>query len=62
MNKSKDGTSRRDVLKLAGVSVPVAVAAVTAAAPQEAEAAEAPGAAGLRKTDHVKKYLETARF
>ena len=52
---------RRSFLKLASISAP---AAAIAAAAGEAEAAtEAPAAGrGLRKTAHVKKYLETARF
>jgi len=60
MKKAEAGQSRRDFLKLAGTAAPAA-AAVAALAPQEAEAAEASGE-GLRKTEHVKKYLESARF
>ena len=51
---------RRGFLKLASLAAPAA--AVTAATGGEAEAEEAPQGAGLRKTAHVKKYLETARF
>lgn len=52
---------RRDFLKLAALAAPAAVLASTG----EAAAGEAPlpeGAAGYRKTEHVKQYLETARF
>ncbi len=60
--KKKEGASRRDFLKLAGTSAPAAVAAVavgtdTAAADESLQ----PGS-GLRKTEHVKKYLASARF
>lgn len=52
--------NRRGFLKLASLAP---VAAVTAGAGGKAEAAGTPGkGAGLRKTEHVRKYLETARF
>ena len=52
---------RRGFLKLASLAAPAA--AVTAASGGEAEADEtAPQGRGLRKTEHVKKYLETARL
>lgn len=60
MSKPEAGQSRRDFLKLAGTAAPAA-AALAVAAPDDAEAAEATGT-GLRKTEHVRKYLETARF
>ncbi|MDJ0629014.1 MAG: ubiquinol-cytochrome c reductase iron-sulfur subunit N-terminal domain-containing protein [Rhodobacter sp.] len=60
MDKKEAGQSRRDFLKLAGTAAPAAVAAA-ALAPDSAEAAEATGE-GMRKTEHVKKYLESARF
>ncbi len=65
MNDDKNGErhdgSRRAFLKLASVSAP---AAALAAVSGEAAADEvaAPVGNGLRKTAHVKKYLETARF
>ncbi len=53
--------NRRGFLKLASLAAPAV--AVTAASGGRAEADETPGkSAGLRKTEHVKKYLETARF
>ncbi len=58
--KKKDGASRRDFLKLAGTSAPAAVAAM-AVGTTEAAAEEAKGS-GLKKTEHVKKYLASARF
>lgn len=60
MSQKKDGSSRRDFLKLAGTSAPVAVAAM--AVGTEAEAGEVQKTSGLPKTEHVKKYLASARF
>ena len=60
-SKKKDGASRRDFLKLAGTSAPAAVAAV-AVGTTEAAAEEVTPGSGLKKTEHVKKYLATARF
>ncbi len=59
-DKKKEGASRRDFLKLAGTSAPAAVAAVAVGAPAAADEAQ-PGSA-LKKTEHVKKYLASARF
>lgn len=58
------GASRREFLKFASVSAPAAVAAVAVGVPAEAAAVEpATGRdAVLRKTEHVKKYLASARF
>ncbi len=51
---------RRGFLKLASLAP---AAALTAGSGTEAQAAETAGkGAGLRKTEHVRKYLETARF
>ncbi|MGO4916341.1 twin-arginine translocation signal domain-containing protein [Pseudogemmobacter sp. W21_MBD1_M6] len=61
MADDKTTPSRRDFLKLAGTGAPAAVAAL-AISGVEAEAAEVDLGTGLRKTEHVKKYLETARF
>ncbi len=59
MDKKETGQSRRDFLKLAGTAAPAAAVAAVAA-PDAAEAAET--GEGMQKTEHVKKYLETARF
>lgn len=59
--KKKDGNSRRDFLKLAGTSAPAAVAAMAVGA-TEAAADEVAQGSGLKKTEHVKKYLASARF
>ena len=60
-DEQKTGASRRDFLKLAGSSAPVAAVAL-ATGTTEAAAQEAPGSLGLNKTEHVKQYLDTARF
>lgn len=66
MERSKtgtaNGTSRRDVLKLVGAGAPVALAAAAIGGTPAAAAAPDGSGAGLRKTEHVKKYLESARF
>ena len=57
----KADESRRNFLKLGAVSAPAV--ALAAAGGTEAEAAEPDVAGeGLRKTPHVKAYLESARF
>ncbi len=61
LDKKEAGQSRRDFLKLAGTAAPAAVAAAVVA-PNAAEASETPTSLGLQKTEHVKKYMETARF
>ncbi len=61
MSEQDKSTSRRDFLKLAGAGAPVAAVAVVTGG-TEAVAAQAETGEGLRKTEHVQKYLETARF
>ena len=63
MEDKKACTSRRDFLKIAGTTAPVAVAAVAVGADgAEASEAKADTAHGLTKTAHVRKYLDSARF
>ncbi|MEE8453378.1 MAG: twin-arginine translocation signal domain-containing protein [Limibaculum sp.] len=65
MSDDKAATSRRDFLKLASVTAPaVAVVAVTGAGTAEAAGARelGSGSGGYRRTEHVEKYLESARF
>lgn len=57
----KTDEGRRNFLKLAAVGAPAA-AATTVATTEEAEAATEAQGEGLRKTAHVKAYLESARF
>jgi len=61
MSDEKAANSRRDFLKLAAVAGPAAAVAV-ASGSDTAEAAAEESGSGYRKTEHVKKYLETARF
>jgi len=61
MDSKNADTDRRNFLKRASVSAPAAVAAV-AVGSESAAAAEAEIGEGLRKTEHVRKYLESARF
>jgi len=61
MSDDTKGATRRDFLKIAATGAPAA-AVVAVAGGSEAAAAPAPGSAGLRRTAHVEKYLETARF
>lgn len=62
MSEDRKGSSRRDFLKLASTAAPAAAVA-TMAGTDEAEAATDSGSAtGYRKTEHVKKYLDSARF
>jgi len=61
MSGDKAATSRRDFLKLASVTAPAAAVAVVTGT-ETAEAAEGAGSGGYRKTEHVEKYLESARF
>ncbi|MGB8621594.1 MAG: twin-arginine translocation signal domain-containing protein [Paracoccaceae bacterium] len=60
MSDNAPPPSRRDFLKLAGTAAPAAVAVTVSGS--EAEAAEPESALGLRKTEHVRKYLDSARF
>ena len=60
-DEKKTGASRRDFLKLAGTTAPAAAVAL-AAGTQEAAAEEVPGSLGMTKTEHVKQYLDSARF
>lgn len=57
----KSAQSRRDFLKLAATGAPVAaVAAVTGTTVQAAELEE--NTESYRETDHIRKYLASARF
>ena len=56
----KDGNSRRDFLKIGLTAAPAAAAAAVVGS--EASADEADTGSALKKTEHVKKYLASARF
>lgn len=60
--KTEDGTSRRDFLKLAGTAAPAAAVAV-AAGTSVAEASPVDLASDkMQDTAHTRAYLDSARF
>ena len=61
MSDEKAASSRRDFLKLATVAAPAAAAAAVTGS-GTAEAAIDDSGDGYRKTEHVEKYLDSARF
>ncbi|WP_380058035.1 twin-arginine translocation signal domain-containing protein [Falsihalocynthiibacter sp. SS001] len=61
--KNEEGTSRRDFLKLASVSAPAAVAAVTLTGTEaEASTAQSADSGGIQDTPHTRAYYESTRF
>ncbi len=62
--KTEEGTSsRRDFLKMATVSAPAAVAAVTMSGTGAAAAAQIDqDTSGLQDTAHTRAYFESAKF
>jgi hypothetical protein len=62
MTKKTDGASRRDFLKLAGTTAPVAAVAL-ATGTTEAEARPADLSSDvMQDTAHTRAYLDSARF
>ncbi|QEW19690.1 formate dehydrogenase region TAT target [Marinibacterium anthonyi] len=62
MKKKEEAPNRRDFLKLAGTSAPLA-AAVAVTGTTEAEAAEPdPSSDRIQDTAHVRAYYDCARF
>ena len=62
MTKKTDGASRRDFLKLAGTTAPVAAVALSTGT-TEAEARPADLASDkMQDTAHTRAYLDSARF
>lgn len=62
MTKKTDGTNRRDFLKLAGTTAPVAAVAL-AAGTTEAEAKPVDLTSEMMQdTAHTRAYLDSARF
>lgn len=61
MATTKDGTNRRDFLKLAAATAPAAAVA-TVAGTETAEAAEPTGETRLQDTAHTRAYYASARF
>jgi len=60
MSDEKKAASRRDFLKLASAAAPAA--AVTVVAGGKADAAVDEPSEGFRTTEHIEKYLASARF
>ncbi|UOM35267.1 hypothetical protein [Acuticoccus sp. I52.16.1] len=61
-DKPAAAATRRDALKLVGIGAPLAAATTVVGGTEAAAATEAPKTEGLRKTEHVAKYLDSARF
>ncbi len=61
MAKVKDGTNRRDFLKLAATTAPAAAVA-TVAGTDTAEAAAATDETRLQDTAHTRAYYDSTRF
>lgn len=62
MTQKPDGANRRDFLKLAGTTAPVAaVALATGAGKAEAETID-PSSEKMQDTAHTRAYLDSTRF
>ena len=59
--KAREGTDRRDFLKLAGLGSVAGGAALVAGKDAAAADVDTSGR-GYRETDHVRKYYELAKF
>jgi hypothetical protein len=59
--KNIRSTSRRDLLKMAGLAAGVAGAAAAAGTAKAAVSVEREKDGGYRETEHVRKYYELAR-
>ncbi|CTQ56405.1 formate dehydrogenase region TAT target [Roseibium album] len=57
----REGTGRRDFLKLAAMSAPVAVAATATAGTAEAAVPD-PSSDKMQDTAHTRAYYDSARF
>ena len=62
MSKKETGASRRDFLKLAGTTAPLAAVALAAGGdPAEAQPVD-PTSDKMQDTAHTRAYLDSARF
>ena len=62
MTKENDGTNRRDFLKMAGTTAPVAAVALAAGSdPAEAKPVDLTSET-MQDTAHTRAYLDSARF
>ncbi|SMX23603.1 twin-arginine translocation signal domain-containing protein [Boseongicola aestuarii] len=62
MTKKNEGTSRRDFLKLAGTTAPVAAAALAAGATDAEAQPVDPASNKMQDTAHTRAYLDSTRF
>ncbi|MBT8460375.1 MAG: twin-arginine translocation pathway signal protein [Boseongicola sp.] len=62
MTKEKEGASRRDFLKLAGTSAPVAAVALAAGATDAEAKPVDPASNKMQDTAHTRAYLDSTRF
>ena len=62
MTEKKEGTNRRDFLKLAGTAAPAAVAVAAGGATQAAAQPVNLSSETMQDTDHTRAYLESTRF
>lgn len=62
MSKKEDGTSRRDFLKLAGTTAPLAAVAVAAGGSEAEAAAPDLSRETMQDTLHTRAYYDSARF
>ena len=60
--KTDADTSRRDFLKLAGTTAPVAVVALAGTGRQAEAAAPDPASDKMQDTVHTRAYFDSARF
>ena len=58
----KRAAGRRDFLRLAVAGAPAAAVAAVAAPAAAADEQAGPAKAGLRETEHARKYYDSARF
>ncbi|MGR3802904.1 twin-arginine translocation pathway signal protein [Marinibacterium profundimaris] len=63
MTKKEEAPNRRDFLKLAGTTAPIAAAVTVAGAGTQVEAAEPdPQSDRMQDTAHTRAYFDSARF
>ena len=62
MTDQKEGTSRRDFLKIAGTAAPAAVLAVSSSGAAQAAAPADLSSETMQDTAHTRAYLESTRF
>ena len=61
-DKTKDGASRRDFLKIAGTTAPAAAVALAAGSTTASANPVDPTSEKIQDTAHTRAYLDSARF